>query len=192
MSYAQMSRPASGLEHHFSHMWEMMALERGKPYDLHGIQVGVATLIVCQIYDKLRKFTPDRAKAEAFLRDFNPADWEANVRRVFGKTAPEIFAIEEKAGKNSPEKHKARMEAILTHWDEIHAVMEKELPDYSEIYEAMRVTGMPMTPADIGIDAQDVHDAFVCSRDMRDRYLMSSMLWDIGELYDFANEFFPV
>lgn len=192
MSYAEMSRPASGLEHHFSHMWEMMALERGEPYDLHGIQVGVATLIVCRIYDKLKKFTPDREKAEAFLKNFDEKAWEANVERVFGKTAPEIYAIEKKAGKNSPEKHKARMEAILAHWDEIHQTMMEELPDYDRIYEAMKVTGMPMEPADIGIGAQDVHDAFVCSRDMRDRYLMSSMLWDIGELEDFANEFFPV
>ena len=44
MCFATTSRPASGLEHYFSHMWEMMALERGLPYDLHGIQVGVGTV----------------------------------------------------------------------------------------------------------------------------------------------------
>ena len=45
MAYAQVSRPASGLEHYFSHVWEMQALERGVPYDLHGIQVGVGTML---------------------------------------------------------------------------------------------------------------------------------------------------
>ena len=29
MSFAKISRPASGLEHYFSHLWEMMALSRG-------------------------------------------------------------------------------------------------------------------------------------------------------------------
>ena len=32
---------------------------------------------------------------------------------------------------------------------------------------------------------QDVRDAFLCSRDIRDKYLTSSMLWDIGLLEDF-------
>ncbi|MGI6191949.1 MAG: sn-glycerol-1-phosphate dehydrogenase [Christensenellales bacterium] len=192
MSFAEMSRPASGLEHHFSHMWEMMALERGKPYDLHGIQVGVATLLVCEIYDKLLSFKPDRAKAEKFLKEFNSEEWEANVRRVFGDTAPEIFAIEKKAGKNAPENHARRMNNIIERWDEIHKTMEEELPDYRKLYEAMKIVGMPMTPEELDLSKQDVRDAFICSRDMRDRYLMSSMLWDIGELYDFADEFFPV
>lgn len=30
MSFAKVSRPASGLEHYFSHMWEMMGMERGE------------------------------------------------------------------------------------------------------------------------------------------------------------------
>lgn len=38
MSFAKVSRPASGLEHYFSHMWEMMALERGHEADLHGFR----------------------------------------------------------------------------------------------------------------------------------------------------------
>lgn len=39
MSYVNSSRPASGLEHYFSHCWEMMAIARGQEYDLHGIYV---------------------------------------------------------------------------------------------------------------------------------------------------------
>ena len=38
----------------------------------------------------------------------------------------------------------------------------------------------------IGISKEDVINAFVCSRDIRDKYLLSSMLWDIGYLDEFA------
>ena len=38
MSYAGVSRPASGVEHYFSHVWDMRALEFGTNMDLHGIQ----------------------------------------------------------------------------------------------------------------------------------------------------------
>jgi hypothetical protein len=32
------------------------------------------------------------------------------VRRIFGETAPQIFAIEKKAGKKRPVKHEKRLE----------------------------------------------------------------------------------
>ena len=35
MSYAEVSRPASGLEHYFSHIWEMHSLMGRCPDDLH-------------------------------------------------------------------------------------------------------------------------------------------------------------
>ena len=77
-------------------------------------------------------------------------------------------------------------------WELIQQTIAKELPPYEEVYSAMKMTGMPMEPADIGIDAEETHDAFVCSRDMRDRYLASSLLWDLGVLDQFADEIFPV
>ena len=58
MAYAQASRPASGLEHYFSHVWEMQALERGVPYGLHGIQVGVGTMLTLQVFSWLRNTAP--------------------------------------------------------------------------------------------------------------------------------------
>ena len=188
MAYAEVSRPASGLEHYFSHMWEMMALERGEPYDLHGIQVGVGTLLTMQIYDKLLSdgTQPDRAKAEAHMRAFDRGEWEAQVRRIFGKTANEIFAIEDRARKNDPQKHARRLDNIVAHWDEIVAIIREELPDIDSLRGAMAATGMPLTPADIGIPTGDVVDAFVGARDIRDKYLSCSMLWDMGLTEEYA------
>ena len=36
--------------------------------------------------------------------------------------------------------------------------------------------------------AQDVADAFVGSRDIRDKYLSCSMLWDLGYLDEFVRD----
>ena len=188
MAFAGISRPASGLEHYFSHMWEMMALERGEPYDLHGIQVGVGTLLTMRIYAKLLAdgTTPDRARAEAHMRAFDPEAWEARVRRVFGKTAGQILQIEAQTRKNDPERHARRLENIVGHWDEILAIIREELPDYAALHRVMAATGMPLTPADIGIGADDAVDAFVCARDIRDKYLTCSLLWDMGLTDEYA------
>jgi len=186
MSYAQVSRPASGLEHYFSHVWEMRALASGGHADLHGIQVGVGTLITFRIYDKIREMTPDRAKALASVAAFDNAKWEENVRRVFGVTAPNIIEIERKFGKNDPVKHAARLERIIANWDKIQQIIREELPDSKWLESVMADTGMPMLPKDLGLSADDVADAFVCARDIRDKYLSCTLLWDIGEMDNIA------
>ena len=186
MAYAGISRPASGLEHYFSHMWEMMALERGKPYDLHGIQVGVGTVLTMKLYQKLVTVTPDRARAEAHMKAFDRAQWEAQVRRVFGKTADQIIAIEDKVHKNDPARHAARLDRIIGRWDDILAIIREELPDLDGLTRTMAATGMPMTPADIGVPDKDVIDAFIGSRDIRDKYLSCSLIWDLGMTEEFT------
>ena len=186
MAYAEISRPASGLEHYFSHMWEMMALERGVPYDLHGIQVGVGTVLSMKLYRKIRQIQPDRAKAEAHMKAFNRADWEAQVRRIFGKTADEIIAIEDKTHKNDPARHAKRLDNLVNHWDEILKIIDEELPDYDALYQTMAKTGMPMRPSEINVPMDDVVNAFIGARDIRDKYLSCSFLWDLGLTDEFA------
>ena len=186
MAYAEISRPASGLEHYFSHMWEMMALERGVPYDLHGIQVGVGTVLSMKLYRKIRQIQPDRAKAGAHMKAFNRADWEAQVRRIFGKTADEIIAIEDKTHKHDPARHAKRLDNLVNHWDEILKIIDEELPDYDALYQTMAKTGMPMRPSEIDVPMDDVVNAFIGARDIRDKYLSCSFLWDLGLTDEFA------
>ena len=186
MAFAQVSRPASGLEHYFSHLWEMFALDRGLPLELHGIQVGVGTYLTLRIYDRLRKTTPSREQAEASMRAFDPAAWEQNVRRVFGKAAQTLIDSENDLWhKNDPAAHQQRLERILAHWEDILRIIDEELPDTKNIIALMEKVGMPIHPADIDEDERDTYDAFLASRDIRDKYLTSSLLWDLGLLADF-------
>ena len=180
MSFAGTSRPASGLEHYFSHMWEMMAGERHTHADLHGIQVGVGTLETLKLYDWIKTLTPDRDKAMAAMEAFDPEKWAQMVNRIFGSTAPQILAIEEKVRKNDPAKHRQRLDRIVEHWDEILGFIREELPQTQQMSQLMEKLGMPMTPADLGVSDQDAKDAYTGSREIRDKYLSCSMLWDMG------------
>ena len=88
--------------------------------------------------------------------------------------------------KNDHAAHQARLETILAHWDGILRIIDEELPSMEGLRAILEPTGMPLTPAAIGISPQDVADAFVGSRDIRDKYLCSSLLWDLGLLDGFA------
>ncbi|MBQ4264043.1 MAG: iron-containing alcohol dehydrogenase [Clostridia bacterium] len=185
MSYAGSSRPASGLEQYFSHLWEMMALERSVPYELHGIQVGVGTLLGLQVYDHIRTMTPDKEKALAFVQNFDTDKWEVEMRRIFGSAGEELIRQEyEILHNNDKTAHAARLERIIAHWDDIQRIIREELPETAKIVALMREVEAPMAPADIAINNQDTNDAFHYARNTRNKYLTSSMLWDLGLLYD--------
>ena len=139
-----------------------------------------------QIYQKILRLTPDRARAMAVTENFDAAAWEAQVRRIFGKTAPQILQIEEKTHKNDPQKHAARVEKLIGHWDEVLSIIREELPSYDFIIGVMRAAGLPMTPAEINVSLADTKDALLGARDIRDKYLSCSMLWDLGYLNDFV------
>lgn len=186
MSYAEVSRPASGLEHYYSHVWEMMALERDEISDLHGIQVGVGTALTFPLLWRMRDITPDRARAEAAMRDFDPLAWEAEVRDIFGHVAPTIIALEGVVRKNDPARHAKRLDNIMKGWEEIRAIIQAELPPAEEIDALMTRLGMPRTPEDLHISALDTRRAFLGSREIRDKYLTSSLLWDLGLLHEYA------
>ncbi|MBR6322774.1 MAG: sn-glycerol-1-phosphate dehydrogenase, partial [Lachnospiraceae bacterium] len=157
----------------------------GKPYDLHGIQVGVGTILTLKLYRHIRALKPSREKAEAHMAAFSREAWEAETRRIFGRTADEVLKIEEAARKNDPANHAVRLARTLDNWDEICRIIDEELPDYEALRAKMEKIGEPVKPSDLNISLQDTLDAFTASRDIRNKFLTSSMLWDLGEMDDF-------
>lgn len=75
MSYAGVSRPASGVEHCFSHIWDMRGIEFGARVSTHGIQCAVATLMAARLYEQVQGIIPDREKALAYAAGFDRAAW---------------------------------------------------------------------------------------------------------------------
>src|SRR5205823_6394817 len=55
MQAMQSSRPASGAEHQFSHLWDMQHASDAS----HGFKVGIGTVAVALLYEKLFEHTPD-------------------------------------------------------------------------------------------------------------------------------------
>jgi glycerol-1-phosphate dehydrogenase [NAD(P)+] len=66
MKRAGSSRPASGIEHYLSHIWDMRGEEFGTPTDLHGLQCAVGTYISVSLFEKIKSVRIDKEKALAF------------------------------------------------------------------------------------------------------------------------------
>lgn len=62
MALVNISRPASGAEHMLSHYWEMDYIAKGCNPNHHGIQVGVATVIIARFFEELADILPEGTK----------------------------------------------------------------------------------------------------------------------------------
>lgn len=181
MNFAGCSRPASGMEHYASHIVDMRAMAFGTPADLHGIQCGIATLWSVRYLEKLRGVTPDPEKARKAAEQFDLEKWNAFLREKLGKGAEAMIAGELKEKKYDLAKHAARLERIVTHWDDILAILA-DLPDSGELEAFMKAIGHPTEPEEIGLTADEFRQAFLMGKDIRDKYVFTRLLWDLGIL----------
>ena len=184
MNYAGLSRPASGVEHYFSHVWDMRALEFGANADLHGIQCAIGTRYAVRIYEQLQNITPSREKALAYVKNFDLENHFSQLRSFLGTGAEAMIAAEAKDGKYDPSKHAQRLEIILRHWGEILQIMDEELIAPAELENLLDLLGAPKTAVEIGIAEAIVPMTFRATKDIRDKYVLSRLCWDLGILDD--------
>jgi len=182
MAYAGVSRPASGVEHYFSHIWDMRGLEFSTPVDLHGIQCAIGTLLAVKLYDRLRVRKPDREKAIAYAETFSFEEWKGQLAAFLGKGANAMIAQESKDGKYDKSAHSARFDRIAEHWDEILDILDEELPAYNRLADLLKTVGIPCSPAYLGIDRETLRMSFQATKDIRDKYVLSRLAWDLGIL----------
>lgn len=182
MAYAGTSRPASGVEHYISHVLDMRGMEFGTPVDLHGIQCAVGTLIAVKLYEKLKSYTPDREKAQRYVHGFDVDAWHKDLREFLGKAAESMIALEAREKKYDKDLHKARLEVILANWQEILGIIDEELPSSRDLELLMDTIGMPKSLSRIGTEESLLPTIFGATKDIRDKYVLSRLLWDLGLL----------
>lgn len=186
MSYAGVSRPASGVEHYLSHIWDMRALEFGTKADLHGIQCAIGTRVSARLYEEIKKVRPDRERALKYSGDFDFAAWSTELRKFLGAGAEAMIALEAKEGKYDTEKHAARLEIIIDKYDEILSIIREEIPSTAELERIFDVISLPKTVSEIGIDEALLPMTFKASKDIRDKYVLPRLAFDLGILDELA------
>jgi len=188
MSFCGNSRPASGCEHHLSHFWEMQFLEEGKKPVLHGLKVAVGMVAANFLYEKFLNVMPDADRANAFAQAFVFDAWENEIRSIYGRSAQEIVELEKKVHKNGLEGQQKRLISTLEHWDELQKTVSDCLPALNETLALLAKLNAPTCPADFGIEAASVRNAVLYAKDVRDRFTLLQLLWDLGLLPQFADD----
>ena len=190
LSYAGISRPASGIEHYFSHLWDMRGVAFGAPVSTHGVQCAVGTLIAAQLYEQMLCVTPDAQKAREAVRSFDVEAHFADLRALVGKGAESMIAREAHDRKYDPALHEQRLARILQHWDEICDIVRTEIPPSAEIRALLEQIGCPCAPEAWGGDSGELPQLFAATGDIRDKYILSRLSFDLGVTDEIGREVF--
>lgn len=185
MDYAGNSRPASGCEHHMSHFVEMRYLLEGRSAVFHGTKVGINTIIALKAYEYVAELTPDFKMIRNIKRK-SYENWEKDIYNAFLEASKEIIELEKVSGKNSDERLQTRLSAIEANWGKIKNLASNTTkPEL--ICGILTQLNAPITPSEIGVEKEMAKQMIMYSKELRDRYTVLQLLWDLGELENFAN-----
>lgn len=182
MAYAGSSRPASGVEHYLSHVWDMRAVTFNTPMDLHGIQCALGTYIACELYHKIKDVKIDEQLAINYVDDFDYNDYKKFLKDFLGKASISMIELENKEQKYNKLAHQKRLNVIFKKWQQILEVINQEIPDMQTIDNLFDSIGLPKKLSQIGLDDNILKDTFVATKDIRDKYVLSRLVWDLGLL----------
>lgn len=188
--YAGVSRPVSGVEHYFSHLWDMRSIEFGTPQDLHGIQCGVGTLQALKAYEFLVKEIPDKETAFKKAATFDKENWFSQLRDYLGNSSVQMIKNAENGLLYNLAEHEKRIVNIVENWNEILKVIEEELPSAQTVKDILDTIGAPASPEELGLPSAQTAFTFKATKDIRDKYILSTLMWDMGILDTAAEKVF--
>ena len=181
-SFAGVSRPASGMEHTLSHLMEMFSLARGRQPASHGIQVAYGTRVALKLYRHVYEFEPSLERFDQAMESFSQTDWENSMRRVFGVQAEALIKASTASGRNMYSTAQRHFLMAKEHWQDIRKIAASVLSREEKLVRALDIMGLPEIchPELLGFSKADINNAVIYSRDLRDRYILTSLCWDIG------------
>ena len=186
MSLYGNSRPASGCEHHMSHYWEQVCALKGVRPAPHGIQVGVGTVLVLKAVEELLTRTVDFEAAREAAKAYSQAEWEKKIEAAYGPAAPGVIDMENASKKNETAGRLTRIDVMEKNWDAITELL-RALPSAAYVQELLESLGAPSRPEEIDVDKALLKDTFMYCKEIRARYTIFQMLWDL-ELLDSVSD----
>jgi glycerol-1-phosphate dehydrogenase [NAD(P)+] len=185
MQAACSSRPVSGAEHQFSHLWDMEHHTHNGLAPSHGFKVGIGSLASLALYEAL--FENDLTKLDI---DAAVEAWptkEANDQEINSLfESPELRkkAILESTIKHDvPARVRRQLEQLKRDWPRIRERLGEQWMPPAEVRDLLRATGCPVKPPDIGISRERLRTSFLRAYHIRRRFTVFDVvrranLWD--------------
>lgn len=166
------SRPASGAEHQFSHLWNMEHHTNHGKHVSHGFQVAIGTLAVTALYELFLDAPIQDLDIQACCQTWPTSEvLEEDARERFRDTDfPDIGVVETKAKYIFKEELSGQLQILKENWAEIRAKLKAQLVPYAVVRQRLSLVGAPVNPEDIGITREYLRQTFVRAQYIRRRF----------------------
>ena len=181
MQYFKNSRPVSGAEHLFSHVWEMENLSlNGVPYT-HGHKVAIGTLAATAFTEI---FFCDPAGPPEVSNGFKHPDKDerkAEVFALYGSSPACENITNTNLEKLLDDKTAEAVNRIVRDtWNTLREKVQEKLMPYSELKKLLERAGCPNAPAALGLKPEDVIAAAYKAQMITTKYTILDLAWDMG------------
>jgi glycerol-1-phosphate dehydrogenase [NAD(P)+] len=186
------SRPASGSDHQFAHLWEMEKVSVDGMPVAHGACVGVGCIASLALFEWLLRCDLSHIDPAAMAR--RQPDWtsvERGVRLAFSDPAVAANAIEEMRAKHhSTDRVAARIDRLKACWPGLKLRLQALLPTAAQMSERLVLLGGASTPEEIGLSRFKLARDYARARLIRRRYTILDVLADLGCFEVAVNDLF--
>ena len=193
MQAAQSSRPASGAEHQFSHLWDMEHLRFGGASVSHGFKVGIGTLASTAFLEMLLEAPVERLDVAGCVAAWKSwEETERDIRAVFAGD-PELVArgLKETYGKYVDRQGLyEQLTRLRQAWPELRERIRRQIIPFGEVHRRLRLVGAPCEPEQIGVSRARFREAFARIPYMRSRYSVIDTVFRCGWMEEWLDRLF--
>ena len=181
MQYARNSRPVSGAEHLFAHVWEMEDLSLNGTPVTHGHKVAMGTLAVTAFIEELFADPASPPPPPPAFRRPSREERMAEVGEAFAGS-PALGGILETASQKLGDASVVAKteEGFRDAWRELRGRVLERLMPYSELKETLAKAGCPVLPREAGLERGELLACTRRAQMIRCRYGSLDLAWDLG------------
>lgn len=153
MQQTQSSRPASGAEHQFSHLWDMQHHTHHGQTPSHGFKVGVGTVAVTALYEFLLEQPLEHLEVEAVVAAWPEANtWQRRAAAWLSDEPLRAVANRELAAKQpTPDELRRQLTLLRERWPDLRVRLRAQLLPLARLRAKLAAVGAPTEPEEIGI-----------------------------------------
>ena len=178
------SRPASGSEHMYSHIWEMEGLTCNGEDVSHGFKVAIGTLTSTLLHEYVIRHDFSELK-DRMKQPLTEAERRREIAELLKKNCYGPGPAETAMKKYlSPEQTLERRKLIGSKWPELQRRLKERIIPFDELRDMLKKADCPVTPAQIGLSREQYLHAVPTAQLIRVRYTVLDLLYECGLLAD--------
>lgn len=183
MQAIQSSRPASGIEHQFSHYWDMDDLCYEGKHVSHGFKVGIGTLISTACFEFILSYDMGSLDIDACTSRWPQwSEMEEEIRSIFQDKPGHLARAlsEAKAKYITADRLHDQLTRLKAAWPQLKERISDYIYTYEDVHQRLKDVGAPYEPEMIGVTRERLRETFRGVPYMRSRYTIIDLIQRCG------------